>query len=223
MPAPPATAPSTAPSIGVPTPGSGEAGGTDPFRPHREDDDRATATTSASGSAAAIALGGAADAAAPVAPAPLPDTPPADVPAADLAAQLAEPLGHIDLRVDGDHEVTVRLDPAELGPVALRVRVEGGAVHVHLDAARSDTGHLLAQALPELRHALESAGIAAGGLQLGGAGIEPRDRHGRDGDPSDRRGRAGDPAPPSDVRRHQDAALPTRPLTAADGRVDLVL
>jgi hypothetical protein len=197
--------------------GSGDAGGAE-LPPRRREDElgrAAAAVVTVVDHTPSLAPVGSADAAASAA---MPD-----VPVADLAAQLAEPLGQLDVRVDGDHEVTVRLDPAELGPVALRVRVEGGAVHVHLDAARPDTGHLLAQALPELRHALESAGIAAGALQLGGAGVDPRDRRGDHGDPSDRRNSAAAPAPPSGVGRHQDAPLPTRSLTAADGRVDLVL
>jgi hypothetical protein len=197
--------------------GSGDADGAELPRPHREHElGRAVAAVATVvDHTPSLAPVGSAEVAASAA---MPD-----VPVADLAAQLAEPLGQLDVRVDGDHEVTVRLDPVELGPVALRVRVEGGAVHVHLDAARPDTGHLLAQALPELRHALESAGIAAGAFQLGGAGVDPRDRHGDHGDPSDRRSRPAEPAAPSGVGRHQDDLLPTRPLTAADGRIDLVL
>jgi flagellar hook-length control protein FliK len=84
-----------------------------------------------------------------------------------LAAQLVERVGTLRHRDDGDYELTLQLDPPDLGRVELRVRLEGGVVHVQVGAQAAGTGDLLRRALPELREALVDAGLTAGTLDIG--------------------------------------------------------
>jgi hypothetical protein len=63
--------------------------------------------------------------------------------------------------------VSIQLDPAELGRVDLRIRVTGEVVHVHLSTEHGATADLVRQSLPELRSALDAAGLATGGLDVG--------------------------------------------------------
>lgn len=140
-------------------------------------------------------------------------------PAWGVAEQLAVEVRRVDLGTDGSSEVTVQLDPVELGQVDLRVRVADGVVHVHVEAARDDTAHLLRQALADLRAALEDAGLVTGSLVSGSAWRDPSERTDR--------GRRDDGGPlPS-----SDPSLPARPVTrpvplaraVVPGRVDLTL
>ncbi|MDQ2650657.1 MAG: flagellar hook-length control protein FliK, partial [Actinomycetota bacterium] len=81
---------------------------------------------------------------------------------------LGDQLGELTAqRAGSDHELTVQLDPADLGRVELRIHLADDLVHVHLGAQERSTADLVRQHLPELRAALESAGIATGGLDVG--------------------------------------------------------
>jgi flagellar hook-length control protein FliK len=146
---------------------------------------------------------------APVAPRPAP-----------VVEQLVDRLGELTAtRADGDHEVTVQLDPAELGRVELRVRLHDDRVHVHLGAEERGTADLVRQHLPELRSALEAAGIATGGLDVG--------------DHPGHRPPASDPRPDPSAPDHDPARVAARPTPAvpapsaaaipAAGGLDLLL
>lgn len=141
-----------------------------------------------------------------------------------VPVQLVEHVQALDLHEDGDHELTIALEPVELGRIELKVRVIDGVVHVHVDAGRVATADLVRQAAPDLRGAIEAAGLALGSFVAasspgqdragsgGGAGPGPGERHGRS-----TRAR-GD-------RRVGDGA-PDHPISSVDlgpGRVDLTL
>lgn len=91
-----------------------------------------------------------------------------------LAAQLVDRIGRVVERGDGSHELSIELEPADLGRLEVRVRLEAGVVHVQVDAHARGTSDLLRRALPELREALAGAGLSAGALDIG-------DHHGQGG------------------------------------------
>jgi flagellar hook-length control protein FliK len=83
-----------------------------------------------------------------------------------IAAQVVHRLGRLVDDGEGSHELSLQLEPADLGRLELRVRLEAGVVHVHLEAQARGTSDLLRQALPELRAALTEAGLSPGGLDI---------------------------------------------------------
>jgi flagellar hook-length control protein FliK len=141
--------------------------------------------------AAAPAAPQLAPAAAPLAPAPTPAAAaPAPAPATPAAPQapLSEQIGRpiLDLRgaAHGEHIVTVRVTPDNLGPVTVRAHVSGDGIRVELFAPTDQARDALKAILPDLRRDLaqsgpgSSLGIAAGdaGTSGGGAAGAGRDR-----------------------------------------------
>jgi hypothetical protein len=102
-------------------------------------------------------------AAAPTAPA-VPAPGPELAPPADQIVRHIRPLQHLG---DGDYELSMQLHPADLGPVAVSVRILNGVVHVNLQAEQASTNSLLRQAAPELKAALEQSGMQTGDLDFG--------------------------------------------------------
>ncbi len=102
---------------------------------------------------------------APAQPTPrVPSAPQASPSAA--ARQLAPALVQIAHGPSGN-SVTLRLDPAELGHVLVRVeRDPAGAATVQITAERPETLHLLKTDQPQLHRALDSAGLPAEGRTL---------------------------------------------------------
>jgi hypothetical protein len=80
-----------------------------------------------------------------------------------------------ELRRDGRHEITMRLDPAELGGITIDARLEGTRLTVHIRAEHGATQELLTDALPRLRESLAQQGFVPEqvsvqlGLEGGGA------------------------------------------------------
>ena len=102
---------------------------------------------------------------------------PSAAPAPTPAAQLLPVLLPFRRSPDGVHELTVRLQPEELGPVQVTISVRDGSVHVHLLADSPASRDALRQALPSLRSEVERAGLATGSFdvstQSGGSGQTP--------------------------------------------------
>ena len=61
----------------------------------------------------------------------------------------------------------LRVQPAELGPVQVSIRIEGGEANIACAAQHADTRHALEAALPRLREMLESNGISVGSASVG--------------------------------------------------------
>lgn len=80
-----------------------------------------------------------------------------------------------ELAIKGAREVSFHVDPPELGPIEVSLRMEQQRVDINMSASHPVTRDVLQQSLPQLREL-----FAAGGLQLGGANIEARDQGGRD-------------------------------------------
>ena len=133
-----------------------------------------------------------------------PTTPPA------VPDQIVSHVSSLVDAEDGIHELTIDLDPVELGRVRLAVRLEDGVVSVRLLADETTTRRLLGSALGELRTALENAGVRTGDLDVD-------QRHpGHDGDDAARGGRdqLHDPAPSAARRGPSDRVR--MPLTSTD-------
>ncbi|MGQ0632756.1 MAG: NlpC/P60 family protein [Sporichthyaceae bacterium] len=93
---------------------------------------------------------------------------PAQTPApAATAAQLANPLFTLHRAgVDGTHRMSVELQPDSLGPVRIEVELSGGQIDLRLAGGSEAARDALRAALPDLRRALESAGITVGATQV---------------------------------------------------------
>jgi hypothetical protein len=72
----------------------------------------------------------------------------------------------------------IRLTPADLGPVRVRVSVEEGAANVTFQAAHAVTRDALEQALPRLREMLAENGLTLGQADVGDQGIAQGNRDG---------------------------------------------
>lgn len=107
---------------------------------------------------------------------------------------------------DGVQEARLQLNPAELGPVAVRITVDGDRAQVHLAVDHATTLQVLDQALPSLAAALRDQGLTLSG---GGVFQQSRQQNARDeGNPGAQppwmRGRTGADEPaaePAAVRR----------------------
>lgn len=73
---------------------------------------------------------------------------------------------------NGIEHARLHLNPAEMGPVAVQIRLDGQAAQVLMSAAHADTRAALEQAMPTLAGALREAGLTLTG---GGVFDQPRD------------------------------------------------
>lgn len=80
-----------------------------------------------------------------------------------------------ELAIKGAREISFHVDPPELGPIEVSLRMDQQRVDINMSASHPLTRDVLQQSLSQLREL-----FAAGGLQLGGANIEARDQGGRD-------------------------------------------
>lgn len=107
----------------------------------------------------------------------------ATAPAAPFHAQLSAAIDspafssalslQLTTMVSGDvSEARLHLHPAELGPIAVQIGLDGQMAQVHLAVEHSATRQALEQALPELARALQDAGFTMTG---GGVSQQSRD------------------------------------------------
>ena len=100
---------------------------------------------------------------------------------------------------NGIPEARLHLNPAELGPIAVQIELDGRNAQVVLAASHAETRQALEQALPQLASAMRDAGFTMAG---GGVFQQPQNPAQQGQPAAARRGRGddGDPA---------DAAVPT--------------
>jgi hypothetical protein len=80
------------------------------------------------------------------------------------ADQIAPALVGILHKPDGQQSVTVRLQPAELGQVQIRIDQTGvGAAHIDITAERPETLQMLQRDEPRLQQVLDQAGVLTAG------------------------------------------------------------
>jgi flagellar hook-length control protein FliK len=108
-----------------------------------------------------------ADAAAPTTPAaPAPAGQPAPAPQLPPAAQLALRLAPLRAGPDGTHQLTILLNPEELGPVSVVATVKGDQLSVQLTGATETGRDALRAALPQLERDLRDGGFATLNLNV---------------------------------------------------------
>ena len=82
------------------------------------------------------------------------------------ATQIAPALVHVG-RTDAVQHLTIRLDPAELGRIEIRIeRGDNGPARIELSAGRQETLDLMRHDQPALHRALDQAGVPVEGRQL---------------------------------------------------------
>jgi flagellar hook-length control protein FliK len=90
------------------------------------------------------------------------------------AEQIAPALVGLVTGADGTQSVTVRLQPADLGQVQIRVdQTALGASHVAITADRPETLELLQRDQPRLMQALDQAGVATDGRTVSFQVVQP--------------------------------------------------
>ena len=110
--------------------------------------------------------------------APVVAPPPA--PVADAHVQVARVVRPLRLSTDGAYELALDLTPAELGRVRIDVELRGSTISLSLRADNPATRELLAGSMNQLRSELESAGLHAGHLDVGGRGTDGRGAPGQE-------------------------------------------
>lgn len=147
---------------------------------------------------------------------------PADSAEPTLAAQLVPPIAALAARGNGEHVVTVRVSPENLGAVTVRAHVVAGSMKVELFAAAPHARDALSAMLPDLRRDL--AGTEGTGSTTVGLGGEASARSDTRGSGSER-GSAGSgrpsAAPSAAPAPASTARSPWRPAPAA-GRLDVL-
>lgn len=74
------------------------------------------------------------------------------------------------LAKEGTHEAHLQLNPAELGPVSVRIEMNGQEAKLSLGAAHAETRALLDASLPALTEAFRSDGLVLAAAQVGDLG-----------------------------------------------------
>jgi flagellar hook-length control protein FliK len=156
------------------------------------------------------------------APASAPSTPPPAAAEATLPSPPGSPAfaGELAARLttfvrDGVEQARLHLNPAEMGPVEVRIHLDGDAARVLMSADLAPTRQWLEQALPTLAATLRDAGLtlAGGGVFEQASGGQTQG--GASGDSG--RSRPGDSA-----AQGTDTALPATVPARRRGVVDLV-
>jgi flagellar hook-length control protein FliK len=110
------------------------------------------------------------------------------------AVQVRPALMILAKSTDGSQETTIRLQPAELGSVQIRIaRAASGATHIEILAERSTTLLTLQRDQPQLHRTLDEAGIPAAGRTVTFHPVPPAEAYDRGGstpssDSGDQRG-----------------------------------
>lgn len=95
---------------------------------------------------------------------------------------------------NGVAEARLHLHPAELGPIAVQIALEGTAAKVQLAADHNLTRQALEQALPQLAGALRDAGFTLAGGSVSGQGAQAGDFTAHAGHSGPRNGAGGNTA-----------------------------
>lgn len=91
------------------------------------------------------------------------------------------------LAADGVQHAELQLNPAEMGPVAVQIVVDGAQAQVSFHAVHAETRQALEQSLPDLAAALQGQG-----LTLSGGGVFQQSPHDAQGGNADSRSSSGE-------------------------------
>ncbi|MFI2563939.1 flagellar hook-length control protein FliK [Paenarthrobacter sp. NPDC018779] len=123
-----------------------------------------------------------------------------------LNHQLAQPLFALASAKPGEHVMTLRVSPEDLGPLTVRAHIDHAGVRIELFAAGDAGREAVRHVLPELRRGLEDAGAT---LNLSSQDSPQDSPHDNPQDaPTDRGGQ----------RRHEPAFQAPVPRSIATGR-----
>jgi flagellar hook-length control protein FliK len=142
----------------------------------------------------------------------------AEVHAAVGSGEFAPALG-TQLRVmvrDGIEHAQLKLNPADLGPIEVRIDLQGAQAQVDFSAAHAATRQALQEAVPALASALRESGLTLTG---GGVFDQPREQRGEARQEGARPGTAPSAGAGGTVR--ETAAPQPARLSRARGAVDL--
>jgi flagellar hook-length control protein FliK len=117
---------------------------------------------------------------------------------------------------DGIEEARIQLNPADMGPVAVQLAMEGSDVRVDLAAEVESTRQILEQALPSLASALRESGFTLTG---GGVFQQPRDTG--NGERGAQDGRNGPARPDPSTETVTTATVSSAGRRPRSGLVDL--
>lgn len=121
---------------------------------------------------------------------------------------------------DGVQEARLHLHPAEMGPIAIDIAVQGQSAHIEFHAAVAGTRAALEAALPALASALQDAGYT-----LSGGGVFQQSAPSAQQDPQRGRDEAANPgsADPSADKPDARLTMPAGSITPIQrGLIDLV-
>lgn len=117
----------------------------------------------------------------------LPSAPTSSLPGGPLPLSVATPVNSPDfsqalatqlttLARDGVHEAELQLNPADMGPIAVQIVIDGAQAQIDFTASHAGTRQALETSLPALAAALNGAG-----LTLSGGGVFEQRSGGREG------------------------------------------
>lgn len=129
--------------------------------------------------------------------------------------QLSHQLSGLTQR--GHHQVELHLNPAELGPLSVSLKVDDQGAQAQFLSAHASVRAAVEQAIPQLREALAEQGIALGEASVG---EQQRQNSGETGPGEGGRDLAGEPETEVAAATAADSNAPTAPLTERPG-VDL--
>ena len=124
----------------------------------------------------------------------------------------------------GIERAELRLNPAEMGPVSVRIDISGATANVQFGADLAHTRHAIESAIPQLAAALRDAGLTLTG---GSVSAQARDasgqagQNGGDGQGDARRERRVGMAPRGDGSGAAEATTRLRAVSSRAGGVDL--
>ena len=117
----------------------------------------------------------------------MPSAPASGLPGGPLPLSVATPVNSPDfsqalatqlttLARDGVHEAELQLNPADMGPIAVQIVIDGAQAQIDFTASQAGTRQALEASLPALAAALNGAG-----LTLSGGGVFEQRSGGREG------------------------------------------
>ncbi|MGQ7248655.1 flagellar hook-length control protein FliK [Halomonas sp. V046] len=131
-----------------------------------------------------------------------------------VMARLGRTDGH------GEQRIELRLNPAELGPLTVSLRLGEHGAHAQFLSAQAPVRQAVEQAIPQLREALEEQGISLGEASVSDHGQGQQERFAEARQSGGPGGPITSSQPGADVGAER-GATDSRPAVALDGRVDL--
>jgi flagellar hook-length control protein FliK len=126
------------------------------------------------------------------------------------------------VRLGGEQQVEMRLNPAELGPLSVTLKMTEQGAQAQFLAAHSQVRQVLEQAIPQLREALAEQGITLGDTSVGEQRRQDAQAFAGQNDEQGRQGATqGEAGTELAAAEDPGAATPGATAVSLDGRVNL--